>query len=264
VRQWIDPPLPLILGCDMAGDVVEVGSEVTDFNVGDAVFGMVRLDRGTHAEYVVAAPNEVALKPASMDYETAAAVGLAALAAWQALLDTAGLQAGQTVLVHAAAGGVGSFAVQFAHQRGARVVGTASAANAEFVRGLGADDVIDYETTRFEEVLHEVDIVLDTLGGEVQARSWQVLKPGGVLVTLIYLSPEAQEAAAARGVRGAMAATQSNTTNLRQIAELIDSGQVRPVVSAVLPLAAARQAYDQVQTGHTRGKVVLRVADGAA
>jgi NADPH:quinone reductase-like Zn-dependent oxidoreductase len=225
---------------------------------------MVRLDKGTHAEFVAVSPHEVARKPTTLDYVAAAAVPLSALAAWQARVEIADVQAGQTVLVHGAAGGVGSFAVQFAHGRGARVVGTDSQANAELVRSLGADEVIAYETTRFEQVVPEVDVVLDTLGGETQARSWPVVKPGGVLVTLIYLAPEDQERAATRGVRGVMIGAQPNGAQLQEIAALIDAGQVRPVVRAVLPLAEARQAYDQVQSGQGGGKVVLQVASDKA
>jgi NADPH:quinone reductase-like Zn-dependent oxidoreductase len=260
LRAWVDPPRPLTLGRDMAGDVVEVGSEVTGYQVGEAVFGTVPLDKGTHAEYVVVRPAQVARKPVSLDYQAAAAIPLAALAAWQGLMDAGGLQAGQTVLIHGAAGGVGSFAVQFAHLQGARVVATAAQENTAFVRSLGADEVIDYEQTSFEAVAHDIDIVLDTLGAETQDRSWQVLKAGGVLVTLIYLSPEALERAATLGVRGVMTGAQPNGAQLQQIAELIDGGKVRLVVSEVLPLAEARRAYDRVQAGHTHGKVVLQMA----
>ena len=172
VRAWIDLPMPSTLGRDLAGDVVAVGSAVTDFKVGDAVFGSVHMGLGTHAEYVAVPAAELAPKPASLDYEQAAAVGLPALAAWQALVELGGVSAGQTVLIHAAAGGVGSFAVQIAHHLGAHVIGTASQANAEFVRSLGADEVIDYEHTCFEDVVHDVDFVLDTIGDDTQARSW--------------------------------------------------------------------------------------------
>lgn len=264
LRAWVDPPRPLTLGRDLSGDVVEVGPAVTGFQVGDAVFGTVSLDKGTHAEYVVVRPSEVARKPASVDYHTAAAIPLAALAAWQCLMDAGGLQPGQWVLVHGAGGAVGNFAVQFAHQHGAHVLAATSKENADLVRSLGADEVIDYEATPFEEVAHDVDIVLDTVGGETQDRSWQVLKPGGVLVTLVFLSPQAMETAAARGVRGAMVAAQPNADHLRQFGEMISDGKVRLAVSHVLPLAEARQAYDRVQAGHTHGKVVLQMAGAEA
>jgi NADPH:quinone reductase-like Zn-dependent oxidoreductase len=264
LRAWVDPPRPLILGRDLAGDVVEVGSAVSDFHVGDAVFGSVSLDKGTHAEYVVVRRSEVARKPASVDYDTAAAVPLAALAAWQCLMDTAALQPGQSVLIHGAAGGVGSFAVQFAHAHGAHVVAATFKDRMEFVRSLGADEVIDYEAAPFEEVAHDIDVVLDTVGGEIQDRSWRVLKPGGVLVTLVFLTPEAVESAAARGLRGAMVAAQPNAAQLGQFADMVDAGKVRLVISEVTPLAEARQAYDRVQAGHTRGKVVLQMAGAEA
>jgi NADPH:quinone reductase-like Zn-dependent oxidoreductase len=261
LRQWVDLPLPATLGSDLAGDVVALGAQVRGFQVGDAVFGLTNMRVGAHAEYAAAPHSELALKPPALDYETAAAAGLSALAAWQALMEMAHLTAGQSVLIHAAAGGVGAFAVQFARLRGARVVGTASRGNVEFVRSLGADDVIDYTTTPFEEVVRDIDVVLDLVGGETQDRSWQVLKPGGVLLAALGLSPTAQQAAAAVGARGEMIVTQPNAGQERQIAELIAAGQVRPVVSMILPLSAARQAYDLSQSRHTRGKIVLRIGD---
>jgi NADPH:quinone reductase-like Zn-dependent oxidoreductase len=261
VRQWFDPPLPMTLGRDLAGDVVAVGEGVTDFQVGDAVFGTVHLGIGTHAEYAVVPAAELAPKPASLDYEQAAAVGLPALAAWQALVEQGGVGAGQTVLVHAAAGGVGSFAVQIAHQRGARVIGTASAANDEYVRSLGADEVIDYTTTPFEDVVRDVDFVLDTMGGDTQERSWGLVKPGGMLVTLVYLPPGAEEAAAARGVRTTLIGTRPDPGQLRELAALIEAGQIRPTVNIVHPLSETRQLQDLSQTGHTRGQLVLRVSE---
>jgi NADPH:quinone reductase-like Zn-dependent oxidoreductase len=261
LRQWVDLPLPAILGSDLAGDVVALGAQVEGFQVGDAVFGLSNMSVGTHAEYVAAPHSELALKPSALDYEMAAAAGLSALAAWQALMEMAHLTAGQSVLIHAAAGGVGAFAVQFARLRGARVVGTASRGNVEFVRSLGADEVIDYTTTPFEEVVRDVDVVLDLVGGETQDRSWQVLKPGGVLLTALGLSPTAQQAAAAVGARGEMIVTQPNAGHERHIAELIAAGQVKPVVSMILPLSAARQAYDLSQSRHTRGKIILRIGD---
>lgn len=261
VRGWFDPPLPITLGRDLAGDVVAVGEGVTDFQVGDAVFGTVNLGVGTHAEYAVVPAAEVAHKPASLDYEQAAAVGLPALAAWQALVEQGGVGEGQTVLIHAAAGAVGSFAVQIAHQRGARVIGTASPVNEEYVRGLGADEVIDYTTIPFEEVVHEVDFVLDTIGDDTQARSWGVLKPGGQLVTLVYLPPGAEETAAARGVRATLIGTRPDPAQLRELTTLIDAGQIRPMVNVVRPLSETRQVQDFSQTGHARGQLVLRVGD---
>ena len=260
LRAWgMDPPMPLKLGGDLAGDVVQVGSAVTGFKVGDAVFGLAPPGNGSHAEYVVAPASQVAHKPASVDYETAAAGALAALTAWQGLIDTGGLQAGQTVLIHGAAGGVGSMAVQIAHWRGARVIATATKENAALVRDLGADEVIDYKSARFEDLAHDVDIVLDLVAGDTQDRSWQVLKAGGILITPVWLPPGAAEAAAARGVRAAMLIAQPTTADFQQIAELISAGKLKPVIDTVVPLAEARRAYDRVQTGGKRGKVVLRM-----
>ena len=182
---------------------------------------------------------------------------LAALTAWQALFDTAGLSAGQTVLIHAAAGGVGTFAVQFAKWKGARVLGTASARNAEFLRELGVDEVINYAAARFEDVARDVDVVLDAMGGEVLARSWTTLKPGGFLVSIA--EQPSPERAAAHGVRAANCFCQANAAQLREIGDLIDLGRIEPVIEAVLPLAEARQAQEVNQQGHTRGKIVLAV-----
>ena len=260
LRQWLDVPMPHILGSDLAGDIVALGANVTGFQVGDAVFGMVDMNQGTNAEYVTVAHTQVAAKPRSLDYNAAATIPLCALTAWQALVEQGQLAAGQTVLIHAAAGAVGSFAVQIARLRGARVLGTASPANAAFLRDLGADEVIDYHTTPFEEVAHDVDLVLDSVGGDTQDRSWQVLKPGGLLITLLGLEPGAA-AAAARGVRGVMQATRPDATQLHEIADLIDAGRIRPATHTVLPLAAARQAHDLSQSSHARGQIVLRVGE---
>jgi NADPH:quinone reductase-like Zn-dependent oxidoreductase len=195
--------------------------------------------------------------PHGLDYTAAAAMPHAAQAAWAALVEVGGLESGQTVLVHGAAGGVGGYAVQIAKQRGAHVVATASAANHDYVRGLGADEVIDYTATPFEEVVHDVDLVLDTIGDDVQTRSWQVLKPGGLLVSLI--SPPSEDAAAAHNARGAMAAGYPSGPRLQQIADLVAAGHLRPTVGVVLPLADVAQAHAQIETRHTRGKIMLQM-----
>jgi len=195
----------------------------------------------------------VALKPKSLDHVHAAAIPLAALTAWQALFDAGGVSAGQRVLIHAAAGGVGSFAVQLAKWKGAYVIGTASVHNHEFLRGLGADETIDYKAVRFEDEVHDVDMVLDAMAGETQKRSWKTLKPGGILVSILGLEgPPA-------GARHAQVFVQPNATQLSEIAKLVDAGKVRAVVETVLPLAEARRAQELNETGHTRGKIVLRV-----
>ena len=213
------------------------------------------------AEYTIALHAELAPKPRSLDYVQAAGVPLVGLTAWQALFDHAGLSAGQSVLIHGAAGGVGSMAVQLARWAGAHVIGTASARNHDFLRELGANEVIDYTSTRFENVLRDVDIVLDTIGGDTMERSWGVLKKGGLLVSVF--SPPAQEQAEAHGVRAVFFVVRPNRAELIQIAKLIDAGQLRPVIESVLPLSEARQAFERGLSGHTRGKIILLVADEA-
>lgn len=250
--------LPLILGWDVSGIVEEVGPAIGDFKAGDAVYARPDIGRdGAYAEYMVVKAKEVAHKPRALDHVHAAAVPLAALTAWQSLFDAARLKGGQHVLVHAAAGGVGHFAVQLAKWKGAHVIGTASAKNREFVRSLGADEVIDYTATRFEDAVRDVDVVFDTVGGEVQRRSLSVLKRGGVLVSI--LEPFSRLKAALRGRCARFVFVQPNAKQLVELANLIDSGKVKPVVETVLPLTDARQAHELSQRGHTRGKLVLRV-----
>ena len=250
--------LPLVLGWDVSGVIEAVGSGVSGFTSGDAVFSRPDIGRdGAYAEYIVVRASEVARKPASLDHVRAAAVPLAALTAWQSLFDAAGLRAGQTVLIHAAAGGVGHFAVQLAKWKGAGVIGTASARNADLVRALGADEVIDYTATRFEDAARGVDVVFDTLGGETQRRSWAVLKRGGTLVSIV--SPLSRLKGALRGARGTFIFVQPSARQLAELAALIDGGRLKPVVETVLPLAEARQAHLLSQSGRTRGKIVLQV-----
>jgi NADPH:quinone reductase-like Zn-dependent oxidoreductase len=250
--------LPLVLGWDVAGVVEAAGPGVTRFKPGDTVFAYLDLSRdGAYAEYAVAAEDEVATKPAAVDFVAAAALPVAALTSWQALFDQAHLAAGQKVLIHAASGGVGSVAVQLARWKGAHVVGTASGRNADFVRRLGADEFIDYTAGRFEDRVRDADVVFDTVGGETQERSFAVLRKGGVLVSIV--SPPAPEKAAAHGVRALWFGAQPSGRQLAEVARLVDGGKVRPQVEAVLPLAEARRAHEQSQTGRTRGKIVLRV-----
>lgn len=252
--------LPVILGWDVSGIVEEVGSRVKDFQVGDAVYSRPDLTRnGGYAEYIAIRAAEVAAKPKSIDHIAAASVPLAGLTAWQALFDQANLSAGQTVLIHAAAGGVGTFAVQFAKWKGAHVIGTASSRNQDFLHELGIDQVIDYQQTRFEDVVKDVDVVFDTIGGEVQERSWQVLKKGGILVSIV--SPPSKESAAKYGVTEKYFFLQPKAAQLTEIAGLIDAGYIKTIVETVLPLNQVQQAHELSQSGHTRGKIVLQVAD---
>lgn len=260
LKSSLNYPLPVIPGWDVSGVVEQVGAGVTQPKVGDAVYALPNMTRnGAYAEYIAVNASEVAPKPNTLDHVQAAAVPLGALTAWQALFDVANLSSGQTVLIHAAAGGVGTFALQFAKWKGARVIGTASARNADFLRELGAEEAIDYKATRFEDAVKDVDVVLDTLGGDTQERSWGVLKKGGVLVSTV--GPPSSETAAQYGVRGLPVFVQPSGKQLTEIAKLIDAGQVKPIVETVLPLTEARQAHGMSQSGRTRGKIVLRVVD---
>ncbi len=251
-------PIP---GRDLSGVVEEAGPGVTTLVKGAEVYAMLDYGcDGAEAEFTIALPNELAPKPRTLDHVQAAAVPLSALTAWQALFDQAHLAAGQTVLIQGAAGGVGVFAVQLAHWAGAQIIATASAHNRDFLRELGANEVIDYTTTRFEEVVQSVDIVFDTVGGDTLAHSWQVVKPGGMLVSVVSPPPSA-DAIKGHDVRFAWFVVQPNREQLVQIGALIDAGRVRPIIDTVFPLAQARQAYEQGAKGHTRGKIVLRVVD---
>jgi NADPH:quinone reductase-like Zn-dependent oxidoreductase len=259
LAAWFNHQLPLILGWDLSGVVEATGLQVDGLQNGDEVYGMADASRnGAYAEYIVVRASHLARKPHSVDHLHAAAVPQAALTAWQALFDAGGLQAGQRVLIHAAAGGVGHFAVQFAKLRGAYVIGTASARNADFVRSLGADEVIDYTTTPFEEAARDIDVVIDTVGGDTQARSWKTLKPGGILVSIV--EPPSAEMAAEGGARMAFMGAQQNAGQLEEIARLIDEGKVKPTVSTVVPLQEVKDAHTMNEGRHTRGKIVMTVA----
>ena len=255
--------LPTIPGHDVSGVVEALGPGVSDVSPGDAVYGLVAFPRdGSAAEYVAVRAGDLAPKPRTLDHVHAAAVPLSALTAWQALFIHAGLSEGQRVLIHGAAGGVGAFAVQLAHWRGARVSATASARHHEFLRQLGVESVIDYRTTRFEEVLRDVDVVLDTIGGDTLERSWCVLRRGGTLVSVA--APPPPEPARDAGTRGIFFVVEPSRAQLVEIARLIDAGQIRPVLDAVLPLARAREAFERGLAGHVRGKIVLRVNESEA
>ena len=258
LKDAIKYSLPMIPGWDFSGIVEEAGAGVRRLKQGAEVFCFPGLARsGSYAEFIAVPEEVVALKPKSFDQVHAAALPVAGLTAWQALFDVAKLGARQKVLIHAAAGGVGSVAVQLAKWKGARVIGTASARNQAFVRELGADEVIDYEQARFESLVRDADAVFDTIGGETQTRSFDVLKKGGILVSIV--SPPSAEEAARHGVRQAHHMVQPNAAQLAEIAKLADSGKLKVSVEAVLPLSEARRAHEMSQSGHTRGKIVLRV-----
>jgi NADPH:quinone reductase-like Zn-dependent oxidoreductase len=268
-RFVLEEPFSLILGLDVSGVVEAAGSTVAHLKAGDAVYGMMPIRKGGgYAEYVTSPATGVAHKPGSLDHIQGAAIPVVALTAWQALFDTAELSAGQAVLIHAAAGGVGHIAVQLAKWKGARVIGTASARNKDFLREIGVDEFVNYRTTRFENVVRDVDVVLDGVVRDVDAatdavaretleRSWSVLKKNGVLVSLC--TKPSSEAAAAHGMRGRYVLARPNAEQLTEIAKLVDGGHVKPTIHTVLPLEEARKAHELSQEGHTRGKIVLRV-----
>ncbi|MER8034235.1 NADP-dependent oxidoreductase [Streptomyces hydrogenans] len=254
--------LPLVLGWDVSGVVEAVGFGVTLFKPGDEVFGMLPYPHGvgSHAEYVTGPARAFAAKPAGIDHVQAGALPLAALTAYQAIVDTAAVGPGQRVLIHAAAGGVGHLAVQIAKARGAYVIGTASAAKHEFVRSLGADEVIDYRTTDFRDAVRDVDMVLDPLSGDTRARSLDVLRPGGVLVSILPgTDPDEAAKAAARGVRVESLLVEADHAGMNAVAGLAASGALRAHVEAVFPLAEAAKAHTLGETNRTTGKIVLTV-----
>lgn len=250
--------LPFIPGTDVSGVIESVGENVTGLNPGDEVYTRAGVYRdGAYAEYVAVQAEDVVAKPKSLDHIHAAALPHVTLAAWQALYEAANLQKGQTVLIHGAAGGVGHIATQLAHLRGARVIGTAST-NLNTLHELGVDEVLDYTKTPFEDVVHHVDVVLDTVGGDTQERSWGVLKRGGMLVSLIQ--PPSEEIAAKYGVRQQMVATSPPIgKTLAEVASLVDSGKIKPLVSAVMPLRDTRHGHRLIENRHTSGKIVLQV-----
>jgi NADPH:quinone reductase-like Zn-dependent oxidoreductase len=248
--------LPIVLGCEIAGIIEEVGSAVGDFHPGDAVYGYVSLQRnGGYAEYTIAKPDEIAPKPGTLDFDNAAAVPVGALTSWQAIFDTANLQAGQRILITGASGGVGSMAVQLAKAKGAFVIATASGKNEEFVRSLGADEFLDYTRVKFEEKVHEADVVFDTVGGDTLERSFQTLRRGGYLITIVM--PPSNEKAESYGVRASMIGVQPSGKQLREINQLIAAGKLRTHVVTVLPLSEVKKAHQFSESGRTRGKIIL-------
>jgi len=251
---------PVILGGDISGVVEKVGSNITKFKSGDPVFAYVSLDNsGGYAQYAVVTEREAAPKPKSLTYVEAAAVPIVALTAWQALIDTAKLKAGQTVLIHGGSGGVGSFAIQIAKAHGAKVIATASTANQELLKQLGADVAIDYTKQNFENIAKDVDVVLDSIGKDTLARSYGVMKKGGIIVSLVARPDPAE--LEKHGIRGEALSVDPNSDELSEIGKLIDEKKINVIVSQTFPLSEARKAQEQVATGHTRGKIVLKVAD---
>ncbi|MFI9375284.1 NADP-dependent oxidoreductase [Streptomyces parvulus] len=253
---------PFVLGWDVSGTVEAVGIGVAAFAPGDEVFGMLSypFGHGSHAEYVTAPARAFTHKPAGIDHVQAGALPLVSLTAWQALVERADLRPGQRVLIHAAAGGVGHVAVQIAKARGAHVIGTASAGKHEFLRSLGADETVDYRETDFAEAVKDVDVVLDTIGGDTALRSLRVLRPGGVVVSIIPVgSDEFFEEAGRLGVRAVRMLVDADRADMRSVAELVEAGKLRATVEKTFPLAEAAQAHALGETGRTTGKIVLVV-----
>jgi len=251
--------LPATLGSDVAGTVLEVGDDVTGFSIGQAVYGMANGGggHGSFAEFTLVKAEQLAPKPASVDFLAAAALPLAAVSAYQALVDHMNLQAGQKILIHGAAGGIGSLAVQIAKSLGAYVAATASAADTEFVKGLGADEVIDYKTQDFSQVIHDYDAVFDTVGGETNAKSYQVLKNGGAFVSMLEAPNEAL--VNAKNLRYTQQSSQATPERLRAIAELVDSGRLAVNIDKVFSLEQTAAAMEHLKSGHPRGKVVIQI-----
>jgi NADPH:quinone reductase-like Zn-dependent oxidoreductase len=253
-------PLPIILGSDISGTVEALGSEVSGFKPGDEVYGSTNPQfSGGQAEYAVPMAGMMAPKPRSLNFIEAASVPVVAVTAWQMLFEYANATAGQTVLIHGAAGSVGAYAVQLARQHGLHVIATAGARDLDYVRGLGAERIFDYKKERFEESLAGVDIVLDTIGGATQQKSLGVLKPGGILVSIV--SAVLEGAQKQYGVRAAFFYAEVTTARLAKITELIDGGKLSTDVGTVLPLEQARVAHEMLAGApHKRGKIVLSIS----
>jgi NADPH:quinone reductase-like Zn-dependent oxidoreductase len=248
----------LIPGYDIAGVVEKVGGGITKFKVGDSVYAYA-LFGGGWAQYAVTNEYEAAIKPTSLTFVEAAAVPLAALTAWQALIDTAKLSAGQTVLIHGGSGGVGSFAIQIAKARGAKVIATASTANQDLLKQLGADVAIDYTKTKFEDVAQGVDVVLDPVGRDTLARSYGVVKKGGIIISLVSNVDKAE--LRKYEIRGTPIGVKPDAAELAEITQMIEQKKLRPIVSQIFPLTEGAKADEKAATHHTRGKMVIKIAD---
>src|ERR1700744_835394 len=257
-KSALPQPLPLTLGSDLSGTVAAVGSDISELAIGDQVFGVTNTQfLGAYAEYAVASAGMLAKKPSSLSYAEAASVPVVAVTAWQGLFDHARLEAGQTVVIHGAAGNVGAYAVQLARRARLHSIATAGTKDIEYVLSLGADKVLDYHTQRFEDEVKDVDAVFDLVGGEVQLRSFRILRPGGKLISAV--SKPDQDRAKQHGITAAFFLVDVTTERLRAIAKLIDGGELKTCVGVVLPLADARDAHMMLerQLASPRGKIVL-------
>jgi NADPH:quinone reductase-like Zn-dependent oxidoreductase len=258
LQSFLPHKLPLVLGWDFAGEIVALGEQVTQWKIGDAVYSRPDITRdGTYAEYIAVRAKEIASKPKTLNWQEAAAVPLVALTAWQSLYELAKLQKGEKVLIHAGAGGVGTFAIQLAKLRGAFVYTTCSTRNLDLLQSLGADTVIDYTQEDFSK-LRDIDVVFDTVGGETQEKSWQVLKRGGRLVSII--NPPNVETATKHGVTPLFCFVQPNAVQLTELTNLIDAGKITIIIDSVFTLKDIAQAQTKSETGRARGKIVIQVA----
>jgi len=254
--------LPAIPGVELAGTIEEVGPDVTTFAKGQAIYSNTvgNLGNGSNAEYIVLPVNTVSLMPVNLSFDEAASVAHGARTAWSGLFEYGDLQAGQRVLVQGGSGGVGMYAVQLAHLKGAYVIATTSTKNLEFVRELGADEVIDYTQTNFEQVVHEVDMVYDSVGGEVLERSWQTLKRGGILISAVGFPSE--ETANKFGVRTARVMFPKDLPSiLQQVTTLIETGKLKCHIREIFSMEQAPQAHTLCETRHGRGRIILHIAD---
>ncbi len=260
-KSALPQPLPLSLGSDLSGKIVTVGPGISELRVGDEVYGVTNPQFiGAYAEYALASAGMVSNKPTSLTHVQAASVPVIAVTAWQALFDHAQLEAGQTVVIHGAAGNVGSYAVQLARRAGVQTIATVATDDISFVRNLGANTVIDYRTQRFEEQVRDADAVIDLVGGETQSRSFQVLRRGGKLISAV--SRPDQDLAKRHGVEATFFLVNVTSQYLKEIARLVDGGKLRTNVGAVLPLADAREAHLMLERvrPQPKGKIVLAVA----
>lgn len=258
LKSFIPYEMPLIMGWDVSGVVEQTGPAVTKFKPGDAVYSRPDIRRnGAYAEYIAVRESELAFKPATISHVEAASLPLVSITAWQSLFTTANLTAGQHVLIHAGAGGVGSIAIQLAKAKGAHVTATASAAKSALVKSLGADDVIDYRAQDFFRVAKDMDVVFDTIGGETQEKSWSVLKPGGMLVSITARPSE--DRAKAEGKRAGYVFIDPNAAILTDLAAMVDAGHVRPLIGGEYGLNDTAKAQEASETGRTTGKIVIYV-----
>ena len=258
LKAMIPYEMPLIMGWDVSGIIEKTGPAVTKFKPGDTVYSRPDIARnGAYAEYVAVRESEVAFKPATISHIEAASLPLVSITAWEALFTTAGLAKGQRVLIHAGAGGVGSIAIQLAKAKGAHVTATASAGKAALVRSLGADEVIDYHAQDFSTIARDMDVVFDTVGGEVQDKSWAVLKPGGMLVSIT--AKPSEDRAKAEGKRAGFVFIGPNAPILTDLAGMVDLGLVRPLIAAEFGLKDTAKAQEFSETGRATGKIVIYV-----